>query len=91
MIEFIYLLLIGLLIYIYIENVRELNNKYYKKEFIGKSSLGKGFWFFLPLISPSRYFREKELSKGYFVYLFGVLLMIGIVFLLIKLAGVLLI
>jgi hypothetical protein len=85
--KFVYILLIGILVYIFIVLEKELTNEYYNKG-LSKNPPGTGRFFFIPLIFPRNYFIKNKLLEGWLVYLFSLIAFFSALYFLIKLLGI---
>lgn len=82
--KFVYLILIGILIYIYISLYKDLKNKYYHKN-LQDPTLGTGRFFFIALIFPKNYFKKETILEGWITYFINIIIIFCIVYILTKL------
>ena len=85
--EVIYLILIAVLIYFYLEITNELRAKYYDfdAKLIGQAV---SVWFFIALFNPKPYFKKENFWEGYILYVFKLIIIVCLAFLIFKLGGI---
>jgi hypothetical protein len=89
--KIVYVILIGIMVYIFLELEDDLrNDDYYRKDYIetSRNSFGLGGrFFFIGLIFPWGYFRKDKLLEGWSVYFFSLIAFFSALYFFIKLVG----
>jgi hypothetical protein len=85
MADWLYIILVIILIYIVFDIGKQLQKNFYRNNL--ESFFGLGWFWIIALIFPKRYFREDNFWEGYLLYILSVLLIFMIVFLFTKIGG----